>query len=72
MVYYQLSDSSIVNERPCQETSKFEVSLHLSMIVKSSEGITFHILQGNIYCPSNLSNNYISVKLRSKEQKFSS
>ena len=46
MIYYQLLDSSVVNGRLCQEISKFKVSVHLSMVIKSSEGITFSYFKG--------------------------
>ena len=48
MIYCPLFDSSVVSERqPSQEIFKFKVSVHLSMVVKSSEGITFSYLVEN-------------------------
>ena len=38
--------SSMVNERSCQEIFKFKVSIHLSMVVKGSETVTFSYFVG--------------------------
>ena len=73
MIYYQLFYSSVVNERPCQESPKFKASVHLSMVVKRREGITFSYFIGkHTRSLSNLCNNHILVKLRLTELKFSS
>ena len=41
MIYYQVFDSCVVNERLHPEISKFKVSVHLGMVIKSRKEITF-------------------------------
>ena len=67
MIYRQLFDSSVVNEISYQEISKFKVSIDLSMVVKSSERITFSYFVGK---PTEYNKIIIPCTLHTKEGIF--